>query len=46
MEINAEWIDYREAWRLYDPKYPQQTIAYIDDLEDARSRGYIVQIVD
>lgn len=46
MEINAEWIDYRDAYRLYDPKYPQQTIAYEDDLDEAKSRGYIVHIVD
>lgn len=46
MEINAEWIDYMDSYRLYDPKYPQQTIAYEDDLDEAKSRGYIVNIVD
>lgn len=34
--INAEWIDYRHDFRLYDPEYPNQTMAYADDLEEER----------
>lgn len=25
-----EWIDYRKDFRIYDPKYPNQTVAYIE----------------
>ncbi len=33
--LNAEWINYMKAYRLYDPKNPQQTVAYEDSLETA-----------
>ena len=25
-----EWIDYRKDFRIYDPKYPNQTVAYME----------------
>ena len=25
-----EWIDYRNDFRIINPKYPYQTVAYID----------------
>ncbi len=34
--IIAEWIPYMMAYRLYNPKYPQQTIAYEDDKDTTR----------
>lgn len=45
--IIAEWISYMRAYRLYDPKHPQQTIAYEDCDEDtvrrhAMENGYEV----
>jgi len=30
-----DYIDYRKGYRIYDPKYPAQTVAYEDYLEDA-----------
>ena len=30
-----EYIDYREDYRIYDPKAPYQTIAYVDSIEEA-----------
>ncbi len=33
--LNAEWINYMKAYRLYDTKNPQQTMAYEDSLETA-----------
>ena len=30
---HAEYIDFYKCWRLYDPKYPQWTVAFADDLE-------------
>lgn len=33
--LNAEWIPYMKAYRIYDPKHPQQTIAYEGDLDVA-----------
>lgn len=42
--IEAEWISHREAYRLYDPARPQQTIAYEDSEQEAelhaRENGY------
>lgn len=38
--LYAEWIDYMNAYRLYDdPIHPQQTVAYEDDLEAAEKRA-------
>ena len=44
--LYAEWISYMKAYRLYDPKYPQQTVAYVDDLEEAERPGYSIVLVD
>ncbi len=35
MKLNAEWISYMKAYRLYVSESPQDTIAYEDDLEIA-----------
>lgn len=35
IQLNAEWISHVKAYRLYDPSYPQQTVAYVDSLEEA-----------
>ena len=29
----AEWVDFMDAYRVYDPKHPQQTVAYVDKSE-------------
>lgn len=36
--LNADWIEYMKAYRIYDPKYSQQTIAYEEDLTVAEQR--------
>ena len=36
--LNAEWISYMKAYRLYDPKAPQKTVAYEADLGEAEKR--------
>ena len=33
----AEWIETEQAYRLYDPKHPRQTVAYEDTLAEARA---------
>ena len=33
--LYAEWIPYKKAYRLYNPNSPQQTVAYVDSLEEA-----------
>lgn len=42
--LNAEWIPYMKAYRLYEPQHPQQTVAYVDDLDSAeisaKDNGY------
>lgn len=40
MKIYAYWVEYMDAYRLFDPKHPEQTIAYEEDLDEAESRGY------
>jgi len=36
-KLNAEWVSYMKAYRLYDPRYPQNTIAYEEDEDTAES---------
>ena len=38
----AEYIDYRGDYRLYNPDYPWQTVAYVDTIEEAQRDGYII----
>ena len=33
-KLYVEWVPCVSAYRLYDPKYPEQTVAYIDTLEE------------
>lgn len=40
--LYAEYIDYRGDYRLYNPDYPWQTVAYVDTLEEAQRDGYII----
>ena len=35
--IYAEYIDYMNAYRIYDPNKPQWTWAYVDTLEEAEN---------
>lgn len=35
IKLNAEWIRYMKAYRLYDPRRPQNTVAYEEDLDVA-----------
>ena len=37
--LNAEWITYMKAYRLYDPRHPQQTVAYEDSEEAAKEHA-------
>ena len=37
IRLNAEWIGHVKAYRLYDPRYPQQTVAYVDSIEEAEA---------
>lgn len=38
-KLNAEWINYMKAYRIYDPKNSQQTVAYENNLETAKSNA-------
>lgn len=46
--LHAVWIPYMNAYRLYDPKYKEQTVAYVDaeDLEKEEEYGYNIVLVD
>lgn len=43
--LNAEWVGYMNAYRIYSPKNPQQTVAYEEDLDVAEKmvikNGYL-----
>ena len=39
LQWHAEWIPYMKSYRVYDPKKPQDTIAYVDDLDEAREQA-------
>lgn len=32
-QYQADWLDYMDAYRVYDPKHLQQTVAYVDEEE-------------
>lgn len=32
--LHAEWIAYRNDYRLYSPSFPCDTVAYVDDLSE------------
>ena len=32
----VEFVDYRNDYRIYNPKYPNQTVAYEDSFENAK----------
>ena len=38
-KLNAEWVDFRMAYRLYDSNHPVDTIAYVDNLQDAEKEA-------
>ena len=33
--LNLEYIPHRNDYRVFDPKYPQQTVAYVDSIAEA-----------
>lgn len=41
--LNAEWIEHKNSYRLYKPERIQDTVAYVDTLDEAdRSRYDVV----
>lgn len=51
MKLHAEWIHYMDAYRIYDPTKPQQTIAYddrpFDEISsDFQAKGYDISLAD
>lgn len=38
-KLNAEWIPHMKVYRLYNPYYPQQTVAYEEDKDVAEARA-------
>ena len=47
--LAAEWIDYLNCYRLYQPSCPDQTVAYVDNIEEAetgaKEHGYLLNYV-
>lgn len=42
--LHAEWIAYRNDYRLYSPSFPQDTVAYVDDLSEVDESKYDVLV--
>ncbi len=40
MRIYAEWIPKQGSYRLFIPEIPQNTIAFVDNLEEGKGFGY------
>ena len=38
-KLNAEWISDMKAYRLYDPRNPQPTVAYEENEDVAKTRA-------
>lgn len=38
--LSAEWIPHMKAYRLYDVRHPQQTVAYEEDAAVAEQRAF------
>lgn len=34
------YVSYLEALRVYDPAFPQQTVAYVEDLSEITDAGF------
>lgn len=34
--VNVIWVEYMQAYRIYDPATPHKTIAYEDNLEKVK----------
>jgi len=39
LQWHAEWIPYMKSFRIFDPRKPQDTIAYVDNLDEARKQA-------
>ena len=39
MNLNTEYIGYMKAYRIYDSRKPEQTIAYEESVEAAEKRA-------
>ena len=44
--LNAEWIPFMKAYRLYNPSKPQDTVAYVDSLDDVDESKYDLVLCD
>lgn len=44
--LNAEWIAHKNSYRLYAPSFPQNTVAYVDDLSEVDKNNYDVVLCD
>lgn len=34
------WVSWLDAYRVYDPKHPEQTVAYVEDLSEITEHGF------
>lgn len=46
IKLNAMWIPYMKAYRLYAPGKYNDTIAYVDSLDEVDKNEYEVTLCD
>lgn len=44
--VIAEWIEHRNAYRLYYPCRPENTVAYVGDISEVDANNYDVLIAE
>ena len=49
-QLNAEWIEYMDSYRVYEPEEPERTLLYEERLsvivEAAKINGYKRLVID
>jgi hypothetical protein len=45
-KYHAEYIEHMKCYRLYDPRYPEQTVAYIDNPEEEKEHNVKIIIIE
>lgn len=40
LEYHVYWVSWLDAYRVYDPSHPEQTVAYVEDLSEITDHGF------
>ena len=39
-EYHVYWVSWLDAYRVFDPKHREQTVAYVEDLSEITEQGF------